>query len=243
MNAGALLTALGSGLAVSVELLEALAIVLAVGVTRRWGDAVLGALAGVLVCALTAVLLGPVLLHGIPIDSLRLTIGALLLLFGLEWLRKAVLRLAGAKARSSVLKEFAEAEEELADDPLPPEGEPDWAGRIVAFKGVVLEGVEIVLIVSTLAERPSGPAPALVGAAGALALVATLGVWLRGPLTRLPETEMKWGVGVLLTTFGIFFCGEGLHLHWPGGETAVLWLGALMATASFALSRAVARPR
>ncbi|UTI65441.1 TMEM165/GDT1 family protein [Paraconexibacter antarcticus] len=243
MTAGALLTALGSGLAVSVELLEALAIVLAVGVTRRWGDAVLGALAGVLVCALTAALLGPVLLHGIPIDSLRLTIGALLLLFGLEWLRKAVLRLAGAKARSSVLREFAETEEELADDPLPPEGEPDWAGRIVAFKGVVLEGVEIVLIVSTLAERPSGPAPALVGAAAALALVAALGVWLRGPLTRLPETEMKWGVGVLLTTFGIFFCGEGLHLHWPGGEMAVLWLGALMAAASFTLSRAVARPR
>lgn len=243
VNAGAVLTALGSGLAVSVELLEAMAIVLAVGVSRRWRDAVLGAGAGAAVCAAAAVLLGPVILHSVPVDALRLTIGSLLLLFGLEWLRKAVLRLAGAKSRSSVLAEYVETREELEGAPLPPLGVADWAGRAVAFKGVVLEGVEVVLIVSTLAARPSGPAPALAGAAAALLLVVVLAAWLRGPLMRLPETEMKWGVGVLLSAFGVFFCGEGLHLDWPGGELAVLWLGALLTAASAAMARRVAAIR
>lgn len=240
MHADTLLVALGAGLAVSVELLEALAIVLAVGVSRRWRDALLGAGAGVVACALTALLVGPVLLNRVPVDALRFTIGALLLLFGLEWLRKAVLRLAGAKSRSSALAEYVETREQLEGAPLPPAGAPDWAGRAVAFKGVLLEGVEVVLIVVTLAQRPGGAAPALLGAAGAVVLVAALGAWLRGPLTRLPETEMKWGVGVLLCAFGVFFCGEGLHLDWPGGEAAVLGLVALLAAASGALARGVA---
>jgi uncharacterized membrane protein len=235
------LTAVGAGLAVSVELLEAMAIVLAVGVSRRWPDALIGALGGVLVCTATAVILGPVVLEQVPIDALRLTIGALLLLFGLEWLRKAVLRLAGAKSRSSALAEYLETKEALEEAELPAPGEPDWAGRAVAFKGVLLEGVEVVLIVTTLAARPSGATPALVGAAGAVVLVTALAAWLRGPLTRLPETEMKWGVGVLLAAFGLFFCGEGLHLTWPGGDLAVLWLAGVLALASTALARAVAR--
>ncbi len=241
MSAGTLLTAAGSGLAVSVELLEALAIVLAVGVSRRWRDAVIGAAGGVVVCAGTAVLVGPVVLEQIPIDALRLTIGTLLLAFGLEWLRKAILRLAGLKARSSALAEYAEARDALQDADLPPMGEADWAGRAVAFKGVLLEGVEIVLIVTTLAARPTGSGPAIAGAVGAVAFVAILGVWLRGPLMRLPETEMKWAVGVLLTAFGMFFCGEGLHVDWPGGDLAVLWLAALTAAVSAVLVRGAQR--
>ena len=234
------LTAVGSGLAVSVELLEAMAIVLAVGVSRRWRDAVIGASAAAGVCAVTAVVMGPVLLENVPLPTLRFTIGALLLLFGLEWLRKAVLRLAGARSRSSALAEFVETKEELEGAPLPPEGQPDWAGRAVAFKGVLLEGVEVVLIVTTLAARPSGATPALVGAAAAVAVVAALGAWLRGPLMRLPETEMKWGVGVLLSAFGVFFCGEGLHLDWPAGDGAVVLLAAVFALASAGLAHVVA---
>lgn len=113
----------------------------------------------------------------------------------------------------------------------------------MAFKGVLLEGVEVVLIVTTLAARPSGAAPAVAGAIAAVAAVAILGFWLRGPLMRLPETEMKWGVGVLLCAFGIFFCGEGLGLDWPAGEAAVLWLAALLAAASAALAHRVAVTR
>ncbi|MCW3013145.1 MAG: hypothetical protein JWO02_237 [Solirubrobacterales bacterium] len=236
-----ILTAVGAALAVSVELLEAMAIVLAVGVSRRWPDALLGAAAAVVLCAATAVILGPVVLGQVPIDALRLTIGALLLLFGLEWLRKAVLRLAGAKSRSSALAEYLETKEALEEAALPAPGEADWAGRAVAFKGVLLEGVEIVLIVTTLAARPSGATPALVGAVGAVVVVMALAAWLRGPLTRLPETEMKWGVGILLSAFGLFFSGEGLHLAWPGGDLAVLWLAGVLALASAGLVRAVAK--
>jgi uncharacterized membrane protein len=235
------LIALGAGVAVSVELLEALAIVLAVAVSRRWRDALIGAAAAVVACAALAALLGPVVLASVPLDTLRVAIGFLLLLFGLEWLRKGTLRLAGRRSRASSVKEFAETQEELEDAPLPPEGEPDWAGRIVAFKGVLLEGVEIVVIVTALAERPSGPAPALVGAAVATVVVLAAGAWLRRPLARIPETELKWGVGVLLSAFGIFFLAEGLRVAWPGGDAAILYLVAALAALSQAQSHLLAR--
>jgi uncharacterized membrane protein len=235
------LVALGAGVAVSVELLEALAIVLAVAVTRRWSDALVGAAGGVVVCAVLAALLGPVVLESVSLDALRVTIGVLLLLVGLEWLRKATLRLAGRRARSSALAEFLETQEALHDLPLPPPGQPDWAGRIVAFKGVLLEGVEVVVIVAALAARPSGPAPALLGAGVATAVVLTAGAWLREPLARIPETELKWGVGVLLSAFGTFFAAEGLGVAWPGGDAAVLYLVAVFAVVSQAQSHHLAR--
>ena len=237
------LVALGAGVAVSVELLEALAIVMAVGVSRRWSDAFAGALAAAVVCALLAVVLGPVVLESVSLEALRVTIGVLLLLFGLEWLRKGTLRLAGRRARSSSLAEYLEAREELDDAPLPPAGQPDWAGRIVAFKGVLLEGVEVVVIVAALAARPSGPDPALLGAALAMVTVLGAGFWLRKPLARVPETELKWGVGVLLSAFGLFFAAEGLGVEWPGGDAAVLYLVATLAVVSQLQSHELARSR
>jgi uncharacterized membrane protein len=235
------LVALGAAVAVSVELLEALAIVLAVAVSRRWSDALMGAAGAVVLCAVLAAVLGPVVLGSVPLDTLRVAIGSLLLLFGLEWLRKGTLRLAGRRSRASSLKEYDETQEELQDAPLPPEGQPDWAGRIVAFKGVLLEGVEVVVIVTALAERPSGPAPALVGAGIATIAVLTAGAWLRKPLSRIPETELKWGVGVLLSAFGVFFLAEGLHVDWPGGDAAVLYLVAALAFVSQLQSHHLAR--
>jgi uncharacterized membrane protein len=235
------LVALGAAVAVSVELLEAVAIVLAVAVSRRWRDALIGAAGAVLACAALAAVLGPVVLATVPLDTLRLLIGALLLLFGLEWLRKGTLRLAGRRSRASSMAEYEETREELEDAPLPPEGRPDWAGRIVAFKGVLLEGVEVVVIVTALAERPSGPAPALVGAAIAAVAVLAAGAWLRKPLSRIPETELKWGVGVLLSAFGVFFLAEGLHVAWPGSDAAVLYLVATFAVVSQVQSHRLAR--
>ena len=235
------LVAIGAAVAVSVELLEALAIVLAVGVSRRWSDALLGGAWAVGVCALLAVVIGPVVLASVPLDALRLTIGALLLLFGLEWLRKGTLRLAGRRSRSSSLAEFVETQEALHDAPLPPPGQPDWAGRLVAFKGVLLEGVELVLIVAALAARPSGPAPALTGAALAAGFVVAAGAWLRKPLTRIPETELKWAVGVLLSAFGLFFAAEGLGVDWPGGDAAILYLGLALAASSQLQAHRLAR--
>lgn len=235
------LVALGSAVAVAVELLEALAIVLAVAVTRRWSDALIGAAGALLACAALAAILGPVLLGNVSLDALRVTIGSLLLLFGLEWLRKGTLRLAGRRSRSSSLAEFAETQEELSEAPLPPPGEADWAGRFVAFKGVLLEGVEIVVIVTALAARPSGPTPALAGAVAAAVVVLALGAWLRRPLGRLPETELKWGVGVMLSSFGVFFVAEGLGVEWPGGDAAILYLIATLATVSQVQSHWLAR--
>src|SRR3954471_24626976 len=235
------LVALGAGVGVRVELLEALAIVLLVGVRRRWTDALIGAAAATVVCAALAGLVGPVLLHSVPLDALRVTIGFLLLLYGLEWLRKGTLRLAGRRARSSSMQEVLETREELEDAPLPPAGQRDWAGRIVAFKGVLLEGVEIVVIVSALAARPSGPTPALVGAIAATVVVLALGAWLRKPLARVPETELKWGVGVMLSSFGVFFVAEGLGVEWPGGDAAILYLIATLATVSQLQSHYLAR--
>jgi uncharacterized membrane protein len=237
-----ILVALGAGVAVSVELVEALAIVLAVATSRRWSDALIGAAAAVVVCSMLAVALGPVVLESVPLDALRVIIGLLLLLFGLEWLRKATLRLAGRRSRSSSMKEFLEAQEELHDVPLPPDGRPDWAGRVVAFKGVLLEGVEVVVIVTALAARPSGPTPALVGAGAATIAVLSLGAWLRKPLAQLPETELKWGVGVLLSAFGVFFLAEGLAVEWPGGDLALLYLAAALAGVSQLQSHRLARP-
>jgi uncharacterized membrane protein len=226
------LVALGAAVAVTVELVEALAIVLAVAVTRRARDALLGAAAAVLACAALAVALGPVVLESVSLDALRVVIGVLLMLFGLEWLRKGTLRLAGRRARASATAEYDETVAELELAPLPPAGQPDWAGRVVAFKGVLLEGIEIVVIVTALAERPSGPGPALVGAAVAAVAVVGAGAWVRRPLARMPETELKWGVGVLLSAFGVFFAAEGLGVHWPGADAAVLYVVAVLAAVS-----------
>lgn len=224
------LTTLAAALAVAIELFEAMAIVLAVGASRRFRDALWGAAAGVAACALLAVALGPVL-AGLSLDVLRLAIGTLLLLFGLEWLRKSILRLGGRRPRSSSVNEFEETRVELATRPAAA-GHPDWAARIVAFKGVLLEGVEIVVIVAALAAGPSGLAPALAGAALATLAVVAAGARLRAPLQRIPETELKYGVGVLLTTFGVFFAAEGLSVGWPGGDLGLVYVTAALVAAS-----------
>jgi Ca2+/H+ antiporter, TMEM165/GDT1 family len=219
-----LLTAIGAALACALELFEALAIVLAVALTRRARDAVIGAVAAVLACCALAAVLGPVLVHNVALAPLRLVVGVALLLFGLEWLRKGVLRLAGRRARSSSWEEFVEEQEALEAMALPPAGSPDWAGRTIAFKGVLLEGVEVILIVTALAARPGGVAPALLGAGAAAAGTVALGLVLHRPLRRVPETELKYVVGLVLTTFGTFFCAEGLDVQWPLGDAALLVL-------------------
>jgi Ca2+/H+ antiporter, TMEM165/GDT1 family len=214
---------------VALELLEALAIVLAVAVSRRPRDAVIGAAAAVAVCAVAGVLLGPVLVAKLASEPLELVIGVALLLFGLEWLRKGVLRLAGRRSRSSAYAEFLEERDALAAPP--PEG-PDWAARTVAFKGVLLEGLEVILIVTALAGPEDSRAPALVGAGLAVALTVAVGLVLHRPLRRIPETELKYAVGILLSSFGTFFAAEGLGVEWPLGDAALLAIAAVLVAAS-----------
>jgi len=220
------LTLLGALLACGLEMLEALAIVLAVGITRRFRDSILGAVGAGLVLAALAFVLGPVLISRVPLEPLRIVIGAFLMLFGLEWLRKGVLRLAHLRSPSSSFREFVEEQEELEAMALPPEGQPDWTGRVIAFKGVLLEGIEVILIVTALGARPGGLAPALIGASVALVIVIAVGLVLHAPLSRLPETHLKYLVGVVLSSFGVFFAAEGLGVAWPLGDAALLYLAA-----------------
>jgi len=235
------LTAIGAALAVALELFEALAIVLAVALTRRPRDAVLGALGAVLACAALAVVLGPVLISRVAIEPLRLVVGIALLLFGLEWLRKGILRLAGRRSRSDSYAEFLEEREALEAVALPSAGRPDWPGRTIAFKGVLLEGIEVILIVTALGARPGGLAPALLGSGLALGLVVSLGLVLHRPLRRVPETELKYLVGLVLTSFGTFFAAEGLSVHWPLGDGALLVVAGAWLLASQGLVRWLVR--
>jgi uncharacterized membrane protein len=219
-----ILTALGAALACGLEMLEALAIVLAVGVTRSWRDSLLGALGAVVALAVVAGLVGPVLLASLPLSLLRVVVGVALLLFGLEWLRKGVLRLAGRRSPSSSLREYLEEREAMEALPPAAAGVADWPARVVAFKGVALEGLEVVLIVAALSGGARGAAPALVGAGVAVLVVIAIGAVVHRPLARLPESHLKYLVGVMLSSFGVFFLAEGLGVHWPGGDAALLYI-------------------
>src|SRR5215211_7768313 len=218
--------------AVGIEMVEALAIVLAVGLERRMRDALIGAgAAAVAVVALCAAL-GPALLSGADLSFLRVLVGGLLLLFGLEWLRKGVLRIAGLRRRSSSYEEYIEERNALSTDPTV--ADRDWAAIIVAFKGVFLEGLEVGLIVLALGGSGGGRmVPALVGAAAALVIVIAIGVVLHAPLRRLPETQLKLGVGIALTAFGTFFTAEGLGVEWPLADAALLYLAAAFASVAW----------
>ena len=227
-----LLTLIGAALAVGLELLEAMAIVLAVGSTRRPRDAVIGAAGAVALLAVAIVVVGPLVLARLPLEPLQVVIGTALLLFGLEWLRKGVLRLAGARAPSSSLQEYLDEREAMEALPPPEPGKPDWPARIVAGKGVLLEGLEVVLIVAALGAGPEGLAPAIAGAAVAVVFVIGLGFVLHRPLARLPESHLKYAVGVVLSSFGVFFLGEGLGVEWPGGDAALLYLAVAFVAAS-----------
>src|SRR3954453_13129401 len=170
--------------AVAIEMLEALTIVLAVGVARSIRDAVLGAAAAAVAVVLLCLALGPGLLAGADLPFLRVLIGTLLLLFGLEWMRKGVLRMAGRRRRSSSYEEFVEEREELATDAII--AGPDWAGRLGGYQGVFLEGLEVGLIVLALGSPPGRLAPALLGFAVALLVVAGIDLVPHEPLRRLP---------------------------------------------------------
>lgn len=233
------LTLGAAAVAVGVEMLEALAIVLAVGAARGFRDALLGAAAAVVAVAALSVALGPALLGGADLEALRVVIGTLLLMFGLEWLRKGVLRLAGRRQRSSSYREFLD-ERALLEAGNGAGGGPDWAARAVAFKGVFLEGTEVALIVIALAGSPDGLAPALAGAGVALVAVVGIGLALHRPLRRLPETQLKLGVGIALSAFGTFFAAKGLGVHWPLGDAALLYVAAVLAAAAWLAVRSEA---
>jgi Ca2+/H+ antiporter, TMEM165/GDT1 family len=234
------LTMSAAAAAAGLEMLEALAIVLAVGVARGFRDAWLGALAAVIGVGLLCLALGPALLNGADLHVLRVIVGSFLLLFGLEWLRKGILRMAGIRKRSSSYEEFVEERDALGGAAAPVAG-PDWSGRLVAFKGVFLEGMEVGLIVLALGGSPGHLAPALLGTAVALAMVIGIGAVVHRPLRRAPETQLKLGVGIALTSFGTFFAAQGLGVEWPLGDLALLNLAAIFAATAWFAIRLIGR--
>jgi uncharacterized membrane protein len=219
-------------LASAVEMVEALTIVLAVGVTRGWRSAAWGVAAAVGGLILIVAGLGPALAK-LPIDSLRLVVGTVLLVFGLQWLRKAVLRAGGVKALHD---EEAVYEAEVAL--LQADGERrghDWYAFTVAFKGVFLEGLEVAFIVVTFGGTQKNVGLAALGAIAALVVVLVAGTIVHAPLTRVPENTLKFGVGVMLTAFGIFWSAEGAGITWPGADLSLLGLAAFVVVLSFGL--------
>jgi uncharacterized membrane protein len=208
--------------ACAVEAIEALTIVLAVGTTRSWRSALGGTAAAVLALAATTAILGP-RLTSLPIDSLRLVVGGLLLVFGLQWLRKAILRGAGLKSIHDEDEIFRE-QTAAAVAAGAPKAALDPYAFTISFKGVLLEGLEVVFIALTFGANQHRIGLAAVAAGAAVILVAAVGAAVHAPLARAPENAMKFGVGVMLTTFGIFWGAEGAGADWPGGDGALLLL-------------------
>lgn len=211
----------GAFLASAVEMVEALTIVFAMGVTRGWRSALIGSAVALVVLGVIVAILGP-LLANIPLAPLRIVIGGLLVIFGLQWLRKAILRASGYKAlhdedaifNKQVAAAKSAGHEERAG--------MDWYAFTVAFKGVLLEGLEVAFIVLTFGTSHGSVPLAAVGAIAGLLVVGFVGVVVRAPLSRVPENTMKFAVGIMLTGFGVFWAGEGVHVEWPGGEIALL---------------------
>jgi uncharacterized membrane protein len=214
-------------LACVVEAVEATTIVLAAGTARDWRSAGTGSVAALAVLAVVVAVLGPAVSH-IPLTGLRVVVGALLLVFGLQWLRKAILRASGHKALHDEDKLYAEhlaaaqGQQAKQSSVAPSFLAPDWYGFTLAFKGVLLEGMEVVFIVLTFGANAKNVGLAAIAAGCAIVLVVAAGYAIKAPLARVPENTMKFVVGIMLTSFGVFWGGEGAGAHWPGSDTALL---------------------
>jgi uncharacterized membrane protein len=220
--------------ACAVEAVEALTIVLAAGLTREWRSTFGGIAAALVVLAAVTAAIGPALTL-LPLSALRLVVGALLAVFGLQWLRKAALRATGYKAlhdeASAYLREVAAAEAAPAQARR---GVGDWYAFTLAFKGVLLEGLEVVFIVITFGDNQRNLGAAVIGAAAAIVVVTLTGIAVKAPLAKVPENWMKYAVGVMLTSFGTFWGGEGAGVRWPGQDGALLVLVPVIAVMSIA---------
>jgi uncharacterized membrane protein len=228
---------LSSFLASAVEVVEAVTIVLASGVTRGWRSTWIGVGTATLALAAIVAALGPALRTVIPLDALRIVIGTLLLIFGLQWLRKAIMRYTGMKALHDEEKIYATEVQELRSEPVAPTAAGmDWTAFTVSFKAVLLEGLEVVFIVITFGLSAGDLTPAIVGAVAAAVLVVAVAFAVHEPLSRVPENSLKYVVGIMLSGFGTFWAGEGIGLEWPGTDLAIVglmvfylfWSGALI---------------
>lgn len=224
MSAGFLFVAVF--LACVVESVEALTIVLAVGLTRGWRAPAYGTVAALVLLAAVIAALGPAL-KLIPLHTIQLVVGGLLLVFGLQWLRKAMLRASGVKAlhdEESIYQKHVQD----ASGAAATAGAFDWYSFRIAFMGVLLEGLEVAFIVLTFGTTQGNIPLAAIAAAAAAVVVVGVGIAVRAPLARVPENMLKYGVGLLLTTFGLFWGAEGAGAKWPGSDASILVVLAIL---------------
>ncbi len=222
-------------LASGVEVVEAVTIVLAVGVTRGWRSTWIGVGTAAVALAAIVAVLGPTLQY-LPLDALRIVIGTLLLIFGLQWVRKAVMRYTGLKELHDEARIYQREVEQLSAEPQAvTAGGMDWTAFTVAFKGVLLEGLEVVFIIITFGISAGDIAPVLAGSVAAAVAVVAVALFIHQPLSRVPENTLKFIVGIMLTTFGTFWAGEGVGLSWPGEDLSILGLLVFYAITSGAI--------
>ena len=241
MTSAILVTALSAGLASAVEMVEAVTIVLAVGVTRQWRSTLLGVAGALAALVGIVVIFGAAIIAVIPIESLRLLIGGLLLIYGLQWLTKAILRSGGAQAKHDEEGIYLREVAALQADPPVAADKFDGVSFAVAFKGVFLEGLEVVFIVVTFGATAGSLGAAAAGAAIAAAAVLLVALFVRQPLTAVPENQLKYAVGLMLVTFGTFWAGEGLGIDWPGSDLAILAIGVGYLALSLIAGRLIGR--
>lgn len=226
-------------IASAVEMVEALTIVLAVGFTRGWRSSLEGAGTALVILTVIVIALGPALVHYVPINLLRSVVGGVLLIFGLQWMRKAVLRACGFKDKRDEDAVYRKAVKELSG--LKSSDGRDAQGFAVAFKGVFIEGLEVVIIVLTLGSSAHNLGLASLAAISAVLVVASIGLAVSRQLSGVPENAMKLVVGVMLVSFGTFWGGEGLGLNWPGNDLMIPILVALYAIITFVMVRMLTR--
>lgn len=234
-----ILLVLASFLACSVEMVEAMTIVLAVGVTRGWRSGLIGVSAGFVTLAAVVAIVGPSLVTLVPLGALQVVVGALLLIFGMQWLRKAIQRAAGVRAKHNEDSIFREEISELSAVSASGVGLLDWTGFVVSFKGVFLEGLEVAFIVLTFGTNSGRFALSSIGALAAFLVVTTIGLVIHRPLSRVPENTIKFTVGIMLSAFGTFWAGEGIGVDWKLGDATILIAIAGYAAVAFILVEAL----
>jgi uncharacterized membrane protein len=242
MRSGNIVLLVSVFLASAVEMVEALTIVVAVGVTRGWRSAFEGVAVALAVLAALVVAIGPALVHYVPLNVLRITVGILLLVFGLQWLRKAVLRALGLKAKHDENAIFAEQVAELSVA-TPAASGRDSTAFVVAFKGVFLEGLEVVVIVLTLGVAAHRLGLAAAAAGTAVVVVGIVGAVVARQLAGVPENALKMAVGIMLVSFGTFWAGEGIGVRWPGSDLALPVLVGVYAAVTWAMVSSLGRRR
>jgi uncharacterized membrane protein len=222
--------AISTFLAATIEVIEMVAIVVAVGVTRSWRASLLGAIGGLVVLAVLVAAFGAAL-QNVPLKPIRLVVGALLLAFGSQWLRKGILLVSRDGWSRGIGAEVVD------DEDLGPGF--DWTGFVLSFKGVSLEGLEVAVIVVAFGAAANAFGSAVIGAAAAVLIVGAVGLASYRLVARIPRRALQLVVGAMLVTFGTFWAGEGLSVGWPGGDVALVWLGAFYVASALALVRVV----